>query len=50
MVAIGDTFPTDAIVHVGFAGGPAPATPVTSGSLLKGKTLFVTLPGAFTPT
>tara|TARA_B110001452_G_scaffold78286_1_gene63832 strand:+ start:336 stop:494 length:159 start_codon:yes stop_codon:yes gene_type:complete len=50
-IKVGDTFPTDAVVHIGFAGGPTPATPVTSGSIAgKGKILYVTLPGAFTPT
>jgi len=50
-VTVGSSFPTDAVVHVGFAGGPNPATPVTTGSLIKGlKVLVVTLPGAFTPT
>jgi len=50
-VTVGSPFPTDAVVHVGFAGGPTPATPVTTGSLISGlKVLVVTLPGAFTPT
>ena len=48
-IAVGDKFPTEAVVHIGFAGGPTPALPVTTGSLLEGKVLFVTLPGAFTP-
>ena len=50
-IAVGDAFPTGAVVHIGFAGGPTPATPVTSKSLVDGKkVLVVTLPGAFTPT
>ncbi|EOD05804.1 hypothetical protein EMIHUDRAFT_219912 [Emiliania huxleyi CCMP1516] len=50
-VTVGDSFPTDAVVHIGFAGGPNPATPVKTGSLITGrKVLVVTLPGAFTPT
>ena len=49
-IAVGDSFPADAVLHIGFAGGPTPCTPCTSGSLAVGKKLFVTLPGAFTPT
>ena len=50
-IKVGDTFPTDAVVHIGFPGGPSPVLPVTSGSIAgKGKILYVTLPGAFTPT
>ena len=50
MVAVGDSFPTDAVVHIGFAGGPSPATPIPSSKLTEGNVLVVTLPGAFTPT
>jgi len=50
-IAVGDAFPKEAVLHIGFAGGPSPATPVTTGSLVGGKkVLFVMLPGAFTPT
>ena len=49
-VAVGDTFPQDVIVHIGFAGN-TPSAPQPSGVLVNGKkVLFVTLPGAFTPT
>ena len=48
-IKVGDTFP-DVIVHVGFAGN-TPDAPQSTTSLLKDKKcLFVTLPGAFTPT
>ena len=50
-IKVGDAFPTDPVVHIGFAGGPTPCTPQTAGELMSaGKVLFVTLPGAFTPT
>jgi hypothetical protein len=49
-IKVGDTFPADVVVHVGFAGN-TPEAPQTMGSLLSGKKcLVVTLPGAFTPT
>jgi len=49
-IKVGDSFPTDVIVHVGFAGN-TPSAPQTIGSLVAGKKcLVVTLPGAFTPT
>ena len=50
-IKVGDNFPTDAVLHIGFAGGPTPSTRVATGALTAGKkVLFVTLPGAFTPT
>ena len=49
-IKVGDKFPTDVIVHQGFAGN-TPDAPKTTGTLLSGKKcLVVTLPGAFTPT
>ena len=49
-IAVGAKFPSDVVVHVGFAGN-TPSAPQTVGSLVAGKKiLFVTLPGAFTPT
>ena len=49
-VKVGDAFPADVTVHIGFAGN-TPSAPQTTGSLVAGKkVLFVTLPGAFTPT
>ena len=49
-VKVGDSFPTDVTVHIGFAGN-TPNAPQKSGTLVAGKkVLFVTLPGAFTPT
>ena len=50
IIKVGDTFPTDVIVHIGFAGN-TPTAPQKVGSLTAGKkVLFVSLPGAFTPT
>ena len=49
-IKVGDEFPKDVTVHIGFAGN-TPSAPQSSGSLVAGKkVLFVTLPGAFTPT
>ena len=49
-IKVGDTFPTDIIVHIGFAGN-TPTAPQKTGSLVSDKKcLVVTLPGAFTPT
>ena len=49
-IKVGDTFPKDVTIHIGFAGN-TPTAPQTTGSLLAGKKiLVVTLPGAFTPT
>lgn len=49
-IAVGGAFPKDVTVHIGFAGN-TPSAPQSSGSLVAGKkVLFVTLPGAFTPT
>ena len=49
-IKVGDTFPTDIIVHIGFAGN-TPSAPQKTGSLVGDKKcLVVTLPGAFTPT
>jgi peroxiredoxin len=45
-VSVGDKFPTTPVVHVGFPKAK------TIAELLEGKSkvLFVSLPGAFTPT
>jgi len=45
---VGDAFPNKA-VDIGFV-GLDPANRKMSGDLNKGKILWVTLPGAFTPT
>jgi len=45
---VGDTFP-DVKVDIGFL-GLDPANAKMTGTLAKGKTLWVSLPGAFTPT
>ncbi len=45
-VGVGDKFPTEPIVHVGFP----KAMPVSKLLEGKSKVLFVSLPGAFTPT
>jgi len=51
VIKVGDEFPTTAVVHIGFAGGPTPCTPTTTKDIMcTGKILVVTLPGAFTPT
>ena len=50
IIKVGDAFPKDVTVHIGFAGN-TPTAPQKSGDLVAGKkVLFVTLPGAFTPT
>jgi len=45
-VSVGSTFPVEPVVHVGFPKA------MTVADLIKGKSkvLFVSLPGAFTPT
>ena len=49
-IKVGDLFPTDVTVHIGFAGN-TPSAPQKTGSLVGDKKcLVVTLPGAFTPT
>jgi len=49
-VKVGDKFPMDVVVHVGFAGN-TPTAPQKMEALLTGKkALVVSLPGAFTPT
>ena len=52
MVAVGDKFPTAPVVHHEGFGGNTPSAIKTVGDMLgdNKKVLFVTLPGAFTPT
>ncbi len=45
---VGDKFPNVG-VHIGFI-GLDPANAKMTGDLTQGKTLWVSLPGAFTPT